>query len=391
MLDAGLVAIDGDRKWVGGRYYLHHLVRCVSALPPDERVSLHAVSWMQPQENDPFAEVAGLMGPPIVVAPPSGFVGRAVRKLRRSLSGSVDARDLFDATGIDVFFPIPPCDNSGTNYVFWLSDFQYKRRPDLFTPQRCEEIHAYFAEHVAGACRVVVSSEDARRDFAGVFPEFLDKTDVVRFCSVPDEEWWELDPATVAAEHGLPERYLIVCNQFTRHKNHLMLMEAVRIASVAGNDVQLVCTGSTFDHRGEDCVGQVEAFLATHGLGARVHILGLVPRNEQIALLRRALAVVQPSWFEGWSTIVEDAKTLGKPLLVSDLPVHREQLGDGHEYLPVDDSSRWADAIAQAWSTCAPGPDPAQEAAGLAALEIAKQACGRAFVHALKSAVRRPE
>ena len=34
---------------------------------------------------------------------------------------------------------------------------------------------------------------------------------------------------------------------------------------------------------------------------------------------------MQPSLFEGWSTVVEDAKCLNKFIFLSDLPVHREQ------------------------------------------------------------------
>ncbi|MFM6026689.1 MAG: glycosyltransferase, partial [Dolichospermum sp.] len=33
----------------------------------------------------------------------------------------------------------------------------------------------------------------------------------------------------------------------------------------------------------------------------------------------------QPSLFEGWSTVIEDAKSLGKNLIASDLDVHLEQ------------------------------------------------------------------
>jgi len=46
---------------------------------------------------------------------------------------------------------------------------------------------------------------------------------------------------------------------------------------------------------------------------------------EQVQLLRDCDLIVQPSLFEGWSTVVEDAKALGQRIVLSDLPVHREQ------------------------------------------------------------------
>ncbi len=64
------------------------------------------------------------------------------------------------------------------------------------------------------------------------------------------------------------------------------------------------------------------------GVADRVRYLGQVPRDEQLALIKYADVVVQPSLFEGWSTLVEECKALDKFLIVSDLPVHREQIAD---------------------------------------------------------------
>jgi hypothetical protein len=42
--------------------------------------------------------------------------------------------------------------------------------------------------------------------------------------------------------------------------------------------------------------------------------------------MKHALAVIQPSFFEGWSTVIEDGKALGQYILAADIPVNREQL-----------------------------------------------------------------
>ena len=44
--------------------------------------------------------------------------------------------------------------------------------------------------------------------------------------------------------------------------------------------------------------------------------------------MRAAALIIQPSFFEGWSTSIEDSKALGRPLVCSDIPVHREQVPD---------------------------------------------------------------
>jgi glycosyltransferase involved in cell wall biosynthesis len=56
--------------------------------------------------------------------------------------------------------------------------------------------------------------------------------------------------------------------------------------------------------------------------------LGFIDRREQLLIMKGARAVVQPSLFEGWSTVVEDAKAMNQFVIASDLEVHKEQLQD---------------------------------------------------------------
>ena len=42
--------------------------------------------------------------------------------------------------------------------------------------------------------------------------------------------------------------------------------------------------------------------------------------------MKKAKAIIQPSFFEGWSTVVEDVKAVNNFILLSDIEVHREQM-----------------------------------------------------------------
>jgi hypothetical protein len=48
--------------------------------------------------------------------------------------------------------------------------------------------------------------------------------------------------------------------------------------------------------------------------------------------MKNSLAIIQPSLFEGWSTVVEDAKALNKWILLSDIAVHREQIKENVDF-----------------------------------------------------------
>ena len=54
-------------------------------------------------------------------------------------------------------------------------------------------------------------------------------------------------------------------------------------------------------------------------------MLGIVARPVLESLMLNAVALINPSSFEGWSTTVEESKSLGLPIILSDIPVHLEQ------------------------------------------------------------------
>ena len=55
------------------------------------------------------------------------------------------------------------------------------------------------------------------------------------------------------------------------------------------------------------------------------------------ALMRTSMALINPSRFKGWSTTVEEAKSFGVPLILSDIDVHREQTDGTARYFGIDD------------------------------------------------------
>ena len=80
-------------------------------------------------------------------------------------------------------------------------------------------------------------------------------------------------------------------------------------------------------------------------LGDRFRILGLIPRRDVVSLLRSCKCLINPSLFEGWSSTVEEARAFGVPMLLSDIPVHREQMGDEATYFDPEDASDLAQKL----------------------------------------------
>jgi len=101
---------------------------------------------------------------------------------------------------------------------------------------------------------------------------------------------------------------------------------ALRLVRDAGHDVGLVCTGNTFDYRWPEHFNNLEGIIEKNNLRDYIHILGIVPKCDQLAIMHESLAVVQPTLFEGGpgGGAVYDAISINKPSIVSDIPVNRE-------------------------------------------------------------------
>jgi hypothetical protein len=212
----------------------------------------------------------------------------------------------------------------------------------------------------------------------------------LRFTAGPPRTAFESDPQVVSQRLGIPGPFVYLPNQFWIHKNHQIVFEAWRKLRKQGRSYTLVCTGATDDYRAPGHFDTLKRYLARHDLEGAVRVLGMVERDDQWQLYRGAKAILQPSLFEGWSTSVEEAKSLGKPVIVSDIATHREQLGDNGFYFAKDDPCQLANLIDQAWNELPDGLDAAREAA--AHEESGERVCafGRDLVHLFKETLASP-
>ena len=116
-------------------------------------------------------------------------------------------------------------------------------------------------------------------------------------------------------------------------------------------------------------------------------MLGFLPRAEQMALYRGARAILQPSRFEGWSSAIEDAASLGREAIVSDIAIHREKdIGAIVSFIDPDDPEAWADALAVAHRET-DRLTREDEAAAVARAQLRATSAGKAFVSLMREAI----
>jgi glycosyltransferase involved in cell wall biosynthesis len=275
------------------------------------------------------------------------------RRVPQTLDG------LIGRVGVSVLFPLlaPPKAPLPATWVGWIPDFQHKRRPEFFSAAERAFRETCFQRIVNEASHVIVSSQDARDDLMRWFPTTHARVSVLQFRTVLDSRWYDLDPEIATAPLQLPAKFLTYPSQLWIHKNHRTVFGALSLLRERGrSDVVLVCTGREYDYRHPEYANELKAEIAGRGLQSHVRLLGLLDRQTQIQVMRKSAAVVQASFFEGWSALVEDARALGKPIFLSDIPVHREQAPARARYFNPESAEELAGAIESEWVHLEPGP-----------------------------------
>jgi glycosyltransferase involved in cell wall biosynthesis len=233
--------------------------------------------------------------------------------------------------------------------VIWFPDFQHRRLPQLFPAVARWRREFGFRMQIASGRTVMLSSESAHCDFRKFYPGAKNEVRVVRFATTPSPALLAADPAEIVAQYQLPKKYFYLPNQFYTHKNHELVVDALAILAQRGLDIVVCASGSSEDRRERGHFEQVMARVRSLRLESRFRHLGMIPLSHVYALLRACSGLINPSRSEGWSTTVEEAKSFGVPMILSDLDVHREQTAGTACYFAPDDPETLADHLVRAF------------------------------------------
>lgn len=210
----------------------------------------------------------------------------------------------------------------------WIPDFQYLHYPELWTQK---ELKNTLKNHLHLAKRsdsILLSSYDALKDFESKFPKYKSKTKVINFVSQPSKNFNTNDKVIheLIKKYTDNKKYFYLPNQFWQHKNHIIVLEAVSLLKSKGYDFKLICSGHMKDFRNNNNhIQKIMNYVSENNLQQYVTFLGLIPYDDVLNLIYCSKALINPSFFEGWSSTVEEAKSIGTLAIISDIPIHREQ------------------------------------------------------------------
>lgn len=342
----------GGRHWIGGYNYLLNLFRVLRKYGTGQVQPVLCVGEDFPEsELAPFATIGY-----DIIRSAAFDKRRQHRSLAAALITGKDrqAEHIFHAHDIDVVFEV--ANFLGWRFAFptvaWIPDFQHRHLSSMFSKNAYWRRELGLRAQVKAGRTIMLSSEDARKSCEQFYPSSCGRTHVVRFAVQLDEAILAIDPEEARARHGLPESYIYLPNQFWKHKNHRVVIEA--LALFPNSRLVVASTGHGVDPRHPALYEELRSLVNHKDLQEQFRFIGMVPYSEVIALMRGATAVLNPSLLEGWSTTVEEARALGVPLILSDIAVHREQMGNAAQYFHPDSPEELAALLRQQVSASRP-------------------------------------
>jgi glycosyltransferase involved in cell wall biosynthesis len=376
--------VIGGEDWTGGFHYLVNLLSAIAELPakPIEPILFTGLDIDKGmlQKITPY-----LSEPPMQSqAWTCGSLAHRSRLFQvLVLQRDTLAERTFRRAGVDLVF------QHARWYGFrfplatlaWLGDLQHRHLPTMFGWKRYWRREIGLRLLTRFATTILVMSENAKLDCERFYPWARGKIASLPFASLIPAEVWKLSPAQIREKYGLPERFFFLPSQFWRHKNHMGVIRALELLKRRGIKIVVAACGNLRDGRDPEYPKRVLVAIKQAGVENEFRVLGMIPYLDLLALMRASVAVINPSFYEGWSTTVEEAKSLGVPLLLSAIPTHREQAPPCCGYFDPHDTTSLADTLNMAWKEWDLGPHYELEKLSAAYLPEWRGAFGHGFLN----------
>lgn len=316
MKKIAIKSIDSN-NWIGGLYYKKNIAFGLSQVFDNESLEIHIVV----SDNGSIFE---------------GLHNVKVYEIKRGNRQIMNLKFLLYLRYHRIRFLFPASGKiklKGICQIAWIPDFQHIHYPQYQDEGSLKRREEEYTRIGRSSCPIILSSYNAAKDFRRYRPD-LKNTYIVPFVSYiePEIRAITLERERISlSKYGLrSNEYVCVSNQFWQHKNHIVVLKAIEMLVGKYPDIPyiFVFTGEPKDYRNPGYYSQLMEIFNKSQIQRRTKILGFIDRIDQLIIMKNSKFIIQPSLFEGWGTVVEDAKVLDKLILLSDIPVHHEQMNE---------------------------------------------------------------
>ncbi len=297
-VDAGMLGISDDRLKVGVYWVVVNLLQQLSLLDATHTYRLYS---MLPIDSNLMKS----FGPRMenrVIRPKRGWFS-----LWLPLELYLHPVDLFLALGQGIPY-------TGAKTIGFVYDLGFLHFPNLY-PDSAKKLQALTTRLVRKASHIVTISTAVKSDIMQVFHV--------------SDQFVTAAPLGVSARFGISQEvheskrpYFLYVGSLKRGKNLPMLIRAfAKVRQTFDADLYLIGSDYWLDP-------DIEKVAQSERVTQYVRRLGYVADQKLALYYRGAVAFVSPSLVEGFCLPVVEAMSSGCPVIVSDIPIFSEVVGD---------------------------------------------------------------
>jgi glycosyltransferase involved in cell wall biosynthesis len=235
-----------------------------------------------------------------------------------------------DLRGIDLFHAPANILPGGLTMpsITTIHDMMWLTHPRWCNPALWGRIEQRFYRHgimraLNRSALITTVSEASRAEIVRFSPASADRVVVTR-SGVADDFRPILPDAGALAQMGLVpgRRYVLVVGQGAPYKNHEGALRAFALACGSSPDIDLVLVQRRAGRRQE-----LTGLASVLGIESRIRVLQPIDRSALVQLYSGAVALLHPSFIEGFGNPVAEAMACGCPVVTSDCSAMPEVAG----------------------------------------------------------------
>jgi len=229
--------------------------------------------------------------------------------------------------------------------VTTVHDLAFARRPDLYEPAARKRLRRVMKKAVKKATRIIVPTSATKQDLVELY-----RVDPARVVVIPEaadttlyRHYTQEEARAALQKYRLGTNFFLVVGRLEKKKNVSNLIRAFELFKSrrgVGDPFELVFVGEPGSGYWE-----IKKSLDLSPHKTQIRQLGYVPDEEVAPLMSQAIAYLFPSWYEGFGIPNLEAMAAGTVLVTSDIPAHREVVGDAGLFVPPDQPDAWARAL----------------------------------------------
>ncbi|QEO57202.1 glycosyltransferase [Francisella marina] len=326
MIRVGFV-IDFPNEWTGGLNYFKNLLYAINKYQKRNiEVYVFLSKNFDDHEKRTFQQYATVIEDTIFNRRSfRWYVNKIFNKFFKS---NYYLEQLFKKYDIDILSHSQLVNFKSIKTINWIPDFQHIHLENMFSSDEINLRNKNFRNLIENSEKIVLSSYDAFYDYKKIAPDYIKKAEVLQFVSQPKATYFNMgeeDFRLIERKYNINRPYFYLPNQLWKHKNHLLVFETVKLLVKDGFNILIICSGSLEDYRDKNYYHEIKNYIRKNNLGNYIKLLGLIDYKDVFLLMKFSIAVINPSLFEGWSSTVEECKSIGKNMILSDISVHKEQ------------------------------------------------------------------